>query len=564
MRVFKFKYFLYILFFFSYLAQGQVADKFQDLYEKGLKYSSSNKDSAFYCYQKLTEDFKPLLPIQQAKVHYLKLKLYHQKQEKDTLLITLENRLKKVDETDTLQKADLLFRIGVSNISKEQNHKSIPYLLEALGLYKKLKRQEDVNRCKIHLSESYRVQDQPENGVTLLREALQDKNLSYEDRAHAYNRLAALLNSRKYNADSVVKYSKKCIQIAEKNKYYKLLALSQNELGYIYHRRRQNYQDAEQYYKAAIKNFRLVDEHRNIINTRINYSNLFIDKKQYQKALEVINKSFDDLKVEYPSRNTRRLFLQLSKIHRLLKNYKEALEYLDLANLMERMIYFNEVDAKLFEMAVKYDVKSKEQELLNQKEKNNLLLQRNRLLWVGSFLIMVVLLVIIYNFRIRRKFIIHKQLLAEKEKNELQSEIETKNRKLVAKTLQVINQNELENKIIPELKAIAKNSGQAIGEKLTHICNEIKFSHNHSLWEEFEKSFTEVNKSFYTNLTKEYPNLSSNEMKLCAFIKLNMNTKDMASLLNISVRGIETARYRLRKKLGLDQKTSLYQFLQKF
>jgi DNA-binding CsgD family transcriptional regulator len=177
---------------------------------------------------------------------------------------------------------------------------------------------------------------------------------------------------------------------------------------------------------------------------------------------------------------------------------------------------------------------------------------------------MVVLLVIIYNFRIRRKFIIHKQLLAEKEKNELQSEIETKNRKLVAKTLQVINQNELENKIIPELKAIAKNSGQAIGEKLTHICNEIKFSHNHSLWEEFEKSFTEVNKSFYTNLTKEYPNLSSNEMKLCAFIKLNMNTKDMASLLNISVRGIETARYRLRKKLGLDQKTSLYQFLQKF
>lgn len=84
------------------------------------------------------------------------------------------------------------------------------------------------------------------------------------------------------------------------------------------------------------------------------------------------------------------------------------------------------------------------------------------------------------------------------------------------------------------------------------------------IWEDFEKSFSEINISFYKDLQNTYPTLSKNEKRICAFIKLNMSTKDMASLLNISSRGVESARYRLRKKMLLNQKTNLYNFFQVF
>jgi len=80
-------------------------------------------------------------------------------------------------------------------------------------------------------------------------------------------------------------------------------------------------------------------------------------------------------------------------------------------------------------------------------------------------------------------------------------------------------------------------------------------------WNLFESSFNEAHESFFKKLKVHHPDLVPNDLKLCAYLRMNMNSKEMASLLNISLRGVEIRRYRLRKKLNLEHDKNLVEFL---
>jgi DNA-binding CsgD family transcriptional regulator len=80
-------------------------------------------------------------------------------------------------------------------------------------------------------------------------------------------------------------------------------------------------------------------------------------------------------------------------------------------------------------------------------------------------------------------------------------------------------------------------------------------------WEHFAMHFDKVHSDFLTLLKAKHPSLTPNEMKLCAYLRMNLATKEIAQLMNISGRGVEISRYRLRKKLGLPTEMSLFDFL---
>ncbi len=84
---------------------------------------------------------------------------------------------------------------------------------------------------------------------------------------------------------------------------------------------------------------------------------------------------------------------------------------------------------------------------------------------------------------------------------------------------------------------------------------------NHRNWEEFEARFVSINQSFYRRLQEKFPQLSQRDLKLCALIKLNFSSKEMAKLLGISVESAHTSRYRLRKKLNLTREVNLTEFI---
>jgi DNA-binding CsgD family transcriptional regulator len=82
-------------------------------------------------------------------------------------------------------------------------------------------------------------------------------------------------------------------------------------------------------------------------------------------------------------------------------------------------------------------------------------------------------------------------------------------------------------------------------------------------WEQFAVHFDSVHTNYLKRLKEHFPDLSTTELKLAAYLKLNLTSKEIAQLMNISIRGVETSRYRLRKKLALDNKINLYDFLGK-
>ena len=96
-------------------------------------------------------------------------------------------------------------------------------------------------------------------------------------------------------------------------------------------------------------------------------------------------------------------------------------------------------------------------------------------------------------------------------------------------------------------------------KKVIRLLNEAKKLDND--WEQFAVHFDLVHANFLSNLKEKYLNLSPNDLKLCAYLKLNLSSKEIAQLLNITSRAVEVGRYRLRKKLNLKPEVNLFNFL---
>jgi DNA-binding CsgD family transcriptional regulator len=104
----------------------------------------------------------------------------------------------------------------------------------------------------------------------------------------------------------------------------------------------------------------------------------------------------------------------------------------------------------------------------------------------------------------------------------------------------------------------AEDSQKALERIIKEIDTTLKVQED---WKQFEYHFDKVHGDFLTRLTQEFLDLTPGEQKLCAFLRLKMDTKEIANLMGISLRGVEVARYRLRKKLGLDKHQNLSKFV---
>lgn len=80
-------------------------------------------------------------------------------------------------------------------------------------------------------------------------------------------------------------------------------------------------------------------------------------------------------------------------------------------------------------------------------------------------------------------------------------------------------------------------------------------------WHQFSKHFDQVHNDFISKMRHQYPKLTASDLKLCAYLKMDLSTKEIATLLNISKRGVETGRYRLRRKLEINGNTDLRDFM---
>lgn len=142
----------------------------------------------------------------------------------------------------------------------------------------------------------------------------------------------------------------------------------------------------------------------------------------------------------------------------------------------------------------------------------------------------------------------------------LANEVSFKNRELADTTMHLVERSDALERVKETLQKLYKSeSSNSDIKRAIHLLNDIE--RNNTDWDKFSASFDEINNDFLKKLKGKYPGLTNNDLKLCAYLQLNLSSKEIAQLLNISLRGVEISRYRLRKKLGVSTDVSISDFL---
>ena len=286
--------------------------------------------------------------------------------------------------------------------------------------------------------------------------------------------------------------------------------------------------NGEKYYKKALAVAKTYNSHLDFVPTIYErLAKLYLDKKDYQNAYASLQQEKELNLQFFDSRST---------------NNKSLLEIKD---------NFQEEKEKQKQLV-------QEQRLAKFEHEERVAFLKNILLMVT--LIFLVFAGTIYFYYVRNKHRAEKQLIRKKQELEVRQAnelLELKNKELATSTLKLIEKDE----ILATLKGkLSQGNGDIKATELKKIVRTISHSNTQN-WEEFEARFISVNKDFYQKLNSGYPKLSRGDQKLCALVKLNLSSKEMAKLLGISIESVHTNRYRLRKKLKLSREVSLTEFV---
>jgi tetratricopeptide (TPR) repeat protein len=278
-------------------------------------------------------------------------------------------------------------------------------------------------------------------------------------------------------------------------------------------------------------------------------------------------------------------------------SFKKSLTYYEIYNVAEDSIFSEASARQVNEFEIRYETEKKENE-------NRLLTKDVQLLtkdieikirnqWLMGTLIVALIFVslaLFYAFSMKRKSLLQSKVLfekeselsnlkidqaekrnrhlqevlfAEKEIKRLQAEsIEQKNHELTSATILIANKNEVLDNLAKLADKMNCENGQGHPEIKREMLREIERQTDvENQWEQFKVHFESIHKSFFATLRENNPALTQPDLQLCAYIKLNMATKEIARLMNIAPESVNTHRYRLRKKLNLPAEETLDGFI---
>ncbi|MBK7030698.1 MAG: tetratricopeptide repeat protein [Bacteroidales bacterium] len=191
---------------------------------------------------------------------------------------------------------------------------------------------------------------------------------------------------------------------------------------------------------------------------------------------------------------------------------------------------------------------------------------RNRNFLVGlmalSLILSAVIIWLVYKRQKEaKKETVQVQQLSDETIGKLHEDLSSKERELTSKTIFINQKNQLLEKLIKDLEELKQSGGAAAA--IHGLQSTLKQEISPNNWKEFELQFNEVHPGFQNRLLEQYPELSPSERRLCSFIRLDMNTREISSLSGQSIKSIEVARTRIRKKLNVPHEHNLANFIAK-
>jgi hypothetical protein len=260
-------------------------------------------------------------------------------------------------------------------------------------------------------------------------------------------------------------------------------------------------------------------------------------------------------------------YRDLSKTYDLMKKYDSAYHYSELGRNIFLQIFTEDNNKQLALLQTLFEIQQKD-DAIERFENDR---QANHYIIMATVLIILLLISLAASIISRQRLKIRNeqklneqnQSLYEAQKSAIGAELELKSKELTSNTLHVIQSNQFLDELRVELLQMVKDEKRDQKKQMQHIVQKITQNINHdNHWKEFSSMFEQIHQTFFDNLKKYGEDLTANDLRLVALIKMNLSSKDMALLFGISQDSLRVARYRLRKKLNIAQGENLSTFIQ--
>jgi len=464
-------------------------------------------------------------------------------------------KAKEISEEMDMQKelALSLRVIGLIYIELSNYEKSSKYFFKSLKIFEQIKDNEGV--CKL-LSDIGSVNFYQNSYAKALEYYFRSLNIAKEmkDRsgiARSLNNIAAVYEGMK-DYEKAGKYFQEASIINRElgNKLWE--GINYLNLGTV----RLNLKDYDGSFKRlqqALSIFTELQSKILLARCHLNLANYFIETNNPDQGMEYATMALK----EGEAQNLKQIIHDAADIIQktyLQKGDKEnAYKYIVLKYQMKDSLVLMENKAELTNLELQYEFDKREQQKQIEQQRKDLYI----LIVIISLLIaLIVIILILTRLRVKAKNALLKQ-------QKLEHQLEFRNKELATNVLSLMKKNEVLSAISDKLITI-KN--QAVKDEtkdaINKISKEIQKTTEEEIYEEFELRFKQVHSDFYNKLVQRFPGLSPSEQRLCAFLRLNMTTKEISELTGQQPSSLETARYRLRKKLGItNSQVNLITFL---
>mgnify|MGYP001222636636 CR=1 FL=1 len=281
------------------------------------------------------------------------------------------------------------------------------------------------------------------------------------------------------------------------------------------------------------------------------------DSNDYSKAIAYANSA------RHPNNGLEAqidINTRLAELYYQNNDYQKAWQYRDSLLLLKDSLFGVKSMEQFESNRVKLDIIKYEKEL---DENNKRFMAERRLFYFllgGALLLLLFLIWIWRNSVIKLK---QKKIIADRNQKikmlELEQELETRNRKLAVKALNMSSRNELLKDIIENIKNQPDLAGKP--ELLKYVTQLNRHIKNEAQWDDFFTHFEEANHGFLKALKTKHPKLLSNDIRFLSYVYMNLSIKEMASLLNITTDACRKRKERIGKKMGLQETAELYDYL---
>jgi len=426
---------------------------------------------------------------------------------------------------------------------------SSPYFFKSLKLFEKLNDKEGTSRSLGDIGMDFYNQKDYKKALEYYNKALTiAKQINSQPAIKKqYNNIAALYGYLQ-NYDTAIVLLRKALVINIKLGDKLGQASNGINIGYI-QMNKGNYDDALLSFRQALDLAKELNNSRRMAECYLNFGFCYYTAKRIEESIEFFKKALQEGQKNGYYRIISPAAKMLNKIYTEKLDTIKAYKYVTLEKIAGDSLYASQEQKHILKLELQYIYEKKE-------------IERQREQHIKTFIILIIIFSLISGLvilgllfsrsRLKSKLVVTEKKKIELEKDKIESELRLKEKELTVNLISLIKKNEMFSEISEKLVQLEHNTkGTEAKEIITKISKQLINTNDDKMLNEFSIRFQEVHAGFYEKLLKTYPDLTQNDLKLCAFLRLNMSTKDIAELTNQELNSISKARQRLRKKLEI-------------